>query len=209
MCLFAFFFYSLIIYFLFVLGISIMPHPPVRKKPAVKRKQVVPVQSAGPGMVFSKQSFFLPQRGPGGGKVPAPAPKPTAKPFFNSNRFANHEPVRRSVYDRTTGEAYAEWVGDAAVCIHTGQELFRSRRNRDADSSLEFDFADEEGPAIAAPFDYSVPKQRHPNDFSVITEDILASGFITLDAFKAPDGAGVRLVDYEAFLKGKAASDGQ
>ena len=178
------------------------PPPPARKKPVAKKKPVVPVQTAGPGMVFSKQSFFLPNRGPGGGKVPAPVPKPTAQP---SNRFfAPYEPVRRFVYDRDTGEAYAEWVGDAAVCLHTGQELFRSRRGRQDGGEFggSGGFGDDGGgPLPVAPFDYSVPRQRHPNDFSVSTEDILASGFITLDAFKAPDGAGVRLVDYEAFLK--------
>ena len=159
-------------------------------------------------MIFSKTSFFLPKRGPDGGKVPAPVAKPAVQPSSGFNRFANFEPIRRFVYDRDTGEAYAEWVGDVAVCIHTGQELFRSRRGRGADNAAELSFEDEGGPAPIAPFDYSVPKQRHPNDFSVSTEDILASGFITLDDFKAPDGAGVRLVDYEAFLKRKAAADG-
>ena len=192
-----------------MLGIAIMSRPPVQKKPVAKKKQAAPVQTAGPGMVFSRQSFFLPNRGPGGGKVPAPVAKPVAPPSFNSNRFANYEPVRRFVYDRSTGEAYAEWKGDVAVCIHTGQELFRSRKSREVDSAMEFGFDDGGGPALAAPFDYSVPKQRHPNDFSVSTEDILASGFITLDDFKAPDGAGVRLVDYEAFLKRKEAEGGR
>lgn len=39
---------------------------------------------------------------------------------------------------------------------------------------------------------------------------MLASGFITLDAFKAPDGAAVRLADYERYLeekKGRRAGD--
>jgi hypothetical protein len=156
--------------------------------------------------MFSRQSFFLPKRGADGGKVPAPAvvaPSTHPQPF--ARRF---EPIRRFIRDRDTGEPYAEWIGESAVCLSTGQELFRSRRSRQTEED-EFAAAfenDDDGPVQAARLDYSVPKQRHPNDFSVSTEDMLASGFITLDAFRAPNGAAVRLRDYEAFLRDKEAA---
>ena len=173
--------------------------PPIAKKKCTVKPALAAVQTAGPGMMFSRRSFFLPKRGDDGGKVPVPVVKEVQpSPFFQ--RF---EPARRYIYDRTSGEAYAEWVGDSAVCLTTGQELFRSRRSQGDDS---FDLGGKaHGAAFEQmPFDYSVPKQRHPNDYSISTEDILASGFITLDAFKEPDGAAVRLKDYEAFLKAKA-----
>jgi hypothetical protein len=175
--------------------------PPVKMKAKPKPKQIpLPLaQSAGPGMMFSKPSFFLPKRGPGGGKVAVP--KVEEKPAFNFNHSSSQfQPQRRFVYDKLTGEAYAEWMNGVAVCIHTGQELFRSRRieNSEAEDGGGEGF-------VQQPFDYSVPKQRHPNDYSIITDEILASGFITLDDFKAPNGAAIRLRDYEAFLLRKGA----
>jgi hypothetical protein len=161
---------------------------PEKKK--ARKSAAVPVQAAGPGMMFSKGSFFLPSRGPNGGKVAIPAPPPAAD-AFNNHRF-QFVPQRRFVYDKSTGEAYAEWINDVAVCIHTGQELFRSRGFQGGDCR-----------APAESFDYSVPKQCHPNDFSVSTEEIVASGFLTLADFKAPDGAAIRLVDYERYKEHK------
>ena len=161
---------------------------PVKKK-VVKKVAMSAVQPAGPGLVFSAESFFLPSRGPNGGKVSAPI-VPVASAFqANFTRFPQYEKPRRFVYDKSTGEAYAEWINNVAVCVNTGQELFRSREAPMADG------------AGVLPFDYSVPKQRHPNDFSVSTDDMIASGFLSLEAFKAPDGAAVRLVDYEQYLE--------
>ena len=164
--------------------------PPVAKKRIVKAK----IAEAGPGMMFSRKSFFIPKRGPGGGKVPIPVVAPPANGFSSFQRF---EPVRRFVYDKSTGEAYAEWINNAAICIHTGEELFRSGRYR------EDDMCGDSASMFEETFDYSVPKQRHPNDFSVSTNEMLASGFISLSDFKAPNGAAVRLDEYERFLKEK------
>jgi hypothetical protein len=169
--------------------------PPVAKKKSVKSKIAEP--AAGPGMMFSKKSFFVPKRGPDGGKVPIPVVAPVANGFSSFQRF---EPARRFVYDKSTGEAYAEWINNVAICIHTGEELFRSSRYAQqediADSSSMFE----------EKFDYSVPKQQHPNDFSISTDEMLESGFISLSDFKAPNGAAVRLVDYEMFLKQRKLS---
>jgi hypothetical protein len=160
--------------------------------------KALPVQSAGPGMMFSKESFFLPKRGPDGGKIAVPQKDahPPVDPRF-PQRF---QPQRRFIRDRNTGEAYAEWINDVAVCIHTGVELFRSRRSEQYAACGEGDAC---GAPMVAAHDYSVPKQRHPNDFSVSTDEVLASGFITVDDFKPPDGAAIRLRDYEAFLARK------
>ena len=165
---------------------------PVKKK-VIKKVAMSAVQPAGPGLVFSKQSFFLPSRGPNGGKVSAPV-VPVASAFQpNFTRFPQYEKPRRFVYDKSTGEAYAEWINNVAVCVITGQELFRSRDAPMTDGA--------EGGVEVPPFDYSVPKQRHPNDYSVSTDDMIASGFLSFEAFKAPDGAAVRLVDYEQYLE--------
>lgn len=160
------------------------------KRPAVakaKKKVVIAlVQSAGPGMMFTKDSFFVPSRGLNGGKVAVPVPvdeQPMQyRPFVQQRRF---------LHDKETGEAYAEWVNNVAVCIHTGEELFRSRTCQE----------DECGYNEQQPFDYSVPKQQHPNDYSISTDDIVASGFLTLGDFKMPNGAAIRLADYERHLK--------
>jgi hypothetical protein len=158
-------------------------------KAAKRKNTAVPVQSAGPGMMFSKGSFFVPCRGPNGGKVAIPVPATVPDDRYNRQPFV---PQRRFVYDKSTGEAYAEWIDGVAVCVNTGQELFRSRTFRD----------DESTPAPS--FDFSVPRQLHPNDFSIGTEDVVASGFLTLADFKAPNGAAIRLEDYELYLKRKA-----
>ena len=154
------------------------------------------LSSAGPGMMFSKESFFVPKRGPDGGKVALP--KVEDKPAFG-NRFPTFgfQPQRHFVRDKDTGDAYAEWIDGEAVCIHTGEVLFRSRRTED-----EFAFARDDSVMAFKP-DYSVPKQRHPNDYSYSTNEILESGFITIDDFKAPNGAAIRLADYDAFLERK------
>ena len=178
------------------------PPPPKKKKISAVKPPLASVQSAGPGLMFSRTSFFLPNRGTDGGKVPAPVVVSSALPSPFERRF---EPMRRFIRDRETGEPYAEWIGESAVCLSTGQELFRSRRSR-LNEEDEFAAAFEGGEAsggMQVRLDYSVPKQRHPNDYSVSTEDMLASGFITLDAFREPNGAAVRLRDYEAFLKEK------
>ena len=169
---------------------------PDKKK--AKKSQAVPVQSAGPGMMFSKGSFFIPNRGPNGGKVSIPTPPvlPVSQYGNNGNRF-QFTPQRRFVYEQGTGIAYAEWIDGVAVCVHTGQELFRSR------GAVDESFACGSGGGSMQPHDYSVPKQRHPNDYSVSTDEMLASGFITLEDFKTSNGAAVRLVDYESFLKRK------
>ena len=166
-----------------------------------KAKVSEPGQSAGPGMMFSKESFFIPKRGSDGGRVALPANtaatsgpnSQTDRNGLHSQRF--HQPQRRFVYDKMTGEPYAEWINEVAVCIHTGEELFRSRRYHGSDDAFG-----ESQPPPFQPFDYSVPKQRHPNDFSISTNDILASGFISVEDFKEPNGAAIRLKDYEAFL---------
>jgi hypothetical protein len=179
-----------------------------KAKKAVSAPKPPPVQSAGPGMMFSRESFFLPKRGPDGGKVAIPvkaenAAAPGDSRFFSRSSFQQQ---RHFVRDKVTGEPYAEWVNGVAVCIHTGQELFRSRRCYQEGGNSTGQYGDDEsfggagGCAAARPFDYSVPKQRHPNDYSVSTDEILASGFITEDDFKAPDGAAIRLADYEAYV---------
>jgi hypothetical protein len=153
--------------------------------------------AAGPGMMFSKKSFFIPNRGPGGGKVPIPVVVPP--PVNGFQPFQRFEPVRRFVYDKSTGEAYAEWINNVAVCIHTGEELFRSNRY----SQPEYDCAECDLSSFEVKLDYSVPPQRHPNDFSIGTTEMLESGFISVGDFKDPDGAAVRLIDYERFLAEK------
>ena len=177
--------------------------PPKLKKPKPKPKPAPkPVQSAGVGMMFSKDSFFIPKRGPDGGKVAIPKVE-EVQPFGNNRFPSKFQPQRHFIYDKVTNEAYAEWVDGSAVCIHTGNVLFRSRRVEQDDGFMQ------EDNGFAFKPDYSAPKQQHPNDYSISTNEILASGFITVHDFKEPNGAAIRLVDYEAYLKTKKEQDEQ
>ena len=182
-----------------VLSSALDVRPASTKPPS---KNAASVSSAGPGMMFSKTSFFIPKRGPDGGKVALPKVV-EAKPAFGAPRFptSGFQPQRHFVRDKDTGDAYAEWINGEAVCIHTGEVLFRSRRAQQGDD--EYAYVQTESAAVLFKPDYSVPKQRHPNDYSYSTDEILASGFITVDDFKEPNGAAIRLADYDAFLKQK------
>ena len=155
---------------------EISPVIPTEKKKA----KVMAVEK-----IYSKPSFFLPSRGPDGGKVSTPSSTVTPPP-----RVSQFVKQRRFLYDKDTGEPYAEWVDNVAVCVTTGEALFRSRKE-------EFE------ETVSQCCDFSVPKQRHPNDFSVSTVDMVASGFLSLEDFKLPNGAAVKMVDYERFLENK------
>jgi hypothetical protein len=168
------------------ISVAVVQQPFNNHKPQVKKTVVQP---AGPGMMFSKQSFFLPGRGVDGGKVPVPVAQVEQQQSVGFKKF---EPQRRFVYDKVTGVEYAEWINGVAYCLNTGEELFRSRNATGEEASSS---------GQDKPFDFSVPKQRHPNDYSIDTNDILASGFLSLSDFKAPNGAAIRLIDYENYLK--------
>ena len=104
-------------------------------------------------------------------KKPKPAaPLPTKASFFQAKReyceavTVKAEPVasvaqrQRLLYDKETGLPFAEVIDNAAVCLHTGQELFRFK---DREQRMD-------EPLFASRFDFTPPGgKKHPNERSV------------------------------------------
>jgi hypothetical protein len=126
-----------------------------------------------------KSTFFEPGfRKPGVPTVQA-EPFPTHSPFVQRRSF---------LYDRHTGEPYAEWIGGQAVCLETSEVLFESNRSW------------HNGGGEAVKFDFTPPKQRHPKDPSIDTQDLIDAGILTLEDF----GKGVAVaLSAEAHAKWK------
>ena len=123
--------------------------------------------SPAPAPPPPKNTFFK----PGFRKAAVILPAPTA---FPRQQFA---PRRSFLYNKDTGDAYAEWMGNEAVCLETGEVLFESKGSVDYGSSSSGGFS-------PAKFDFTPPKQRHPKDPSITTQDLLDADIITLEDFK-------------------------
>ncbi len=85
-------------------------------------------------------------------------------------------PRRNFLYDKHTDEPYAEWIGNEAVCLDTGEVLFESKRGVDCDEQF--------GQKPAVQFDYSPPTQTHPKDPSIASLDLVNAGILKIDDFK-------------------------
>lgn len=83
--------------------------------------------------------------------------------------FPPREKRRFFVYDKETGEPFAEWINNVAVSLETGEELFRSRR------SME----EEDGACYERRFDFSVPTFYRADDPTIYTADLVMMGVIT------------------------------
>lgn len=78
-----------------------------------------------PKLVPSKDSFFLAHR-------PMVEQKNKTTNVTEQPKQALKEPTRRYLYENGTGLAYAELVGNTAVCIHTGVELYKLKGRDEA-----------------------------------------------------------------------------
>ena len=125
-----------------------------------------------------KSTFFE----PGFRKPCAPTvAEPEPAPFV---RFAQR---RSFVYDKYTGEPYAEWIEGRAVCLETSEVLFESNRPWQNGSSATVDC------------DFSPPKQLHPKDPSIATQDLIDAGILTVEDFRK----GTTALTAEAHAKWK------
>jgi hypothetical protein len=88
------------------------------------------------------------------------------------------------LYDRHTEEPYAEWMGNEAVCLETGEVLFESK-GRGGEDGFSFGGGCSEPPK----FDFAPPTQRHPKDPSIDTLDLISSGVLSLEGFKRGEAA--------------------
>ena len=115
-------------------------------------------------------------------KKPKPAaPLPTKASFFQPKReycetvTVKVEPTvpaprQRLLYDKETGMPFAEVIDNAAVCLHTGQELFRFKEREQR----------AEEPLFAAGFDFTPPGGRkHPNERSVDVRAMVDAGILS------------------------------
>jgi hypothetical protein len=126
-------------------GFKTTEKPPPPPKPAKTLKKVCPVVVPPPKSVFFK---------PGAFRAPVVTEKATATTTAAPRQqFA---PRRSFVYNNQTGEPYAEWIGNEAVCLDTGEVLFESKTERCINQKPQ-----------AGTFDFKPPPQRHPKDPSI------------------------------------------
>jgi hypothetical protein len=86
--------------------------------------------------------------------------------------FPQREKRRFFVYDKETGEPFAEWINNVAISLETGEELFRSRR------STEEQYVFEDGRPSGF-FDFSVPTFYRADDPAIYTEDLIQCGILS------------------------------
>jgi len=79
---------------------------------------------------------------------------------------------RRFLFEEGTGEAYAEVVDNAAICLETGNELFRFG---------DWDPEENHQPSgFQRPFDFSPPGgKRHPGERFVDVLNLVKAGIIS------------------------------
>ncbi len=123
------------------------------------KKKAVPVAP-----VLTKDSFFLSKRTVVESKKPAhPVEAPASAP----------PKKRRFLFEQGTGMAYAEVLDNAAVCLETGQELFRFGGGADAGGYQQC-------AGFQRRFDFSPPTgNRHPNDRIVDALNLVKAGILT------------------------------
>lgn len=147
---------------------------PKAKKPVVIKLKVV------------KSHFFLPkdQQTFEDNSITAATPMVKA-----ADAFQPRMKPRRYLFDKDTGEPYAEWINDDAVCLETGAVLFESR------SKVHHDEEERRK-------DFRVPEFRREDDPTIYTDDLLGDGVITLEDF-ALNGASLTSDRVRAWLDSK------
>jgi hypothetical protein len=124
----------------------------------------MPKKNAAPAArIPTKDSFFLSKRTMVESKKPElPVDVPKAAPVRQ----------RRFLFEQGTGMAYAEVLGDAAICLETGQELFRFGGGDDVGEY-------QPSSGFQRPFDFSPPDgKRHPADRFVDVLNLVKAGIL-------------------------------
>jgi len=110
-------------------------------------------------------------------KPSAPIALPTKSSFFEAKREYREitaaktapvaQPRQRLLYDKETGMPYAEVIDNAAVCLDTGQELFRFKERGDQQT-------------VVNGFDFTPPSgKKHPYERSVDVRALVAAGILS------------------------------
>ena len=148
----------------------------------------MPPKKAGPPNAPPppKSAFFQ------GGSSSKKDVKPVVATMMWTPRYT---PRRNFLYDQYTDEPYAEWIGNEAVCLETGEVLFESKRGDEFDGMSCSDF----GPRATVKFDFSPPKHKHPKDPSIATQDLLDAGILTLEDFRNGK-AGLSAEAYKRYM---------
>jgi uncharacterized protein YacL (UPF0231 family) len=105
---------------------------------------------------------------------------------------------RHFLFNNLTGEAYAEWINNEAVCLETGMVLFRSRNKTNEDMEMY-----EEG--NWRKYDFRVPDFRRVDDPTIYTEDLIQDGVITVEDFRM-NGAALTLERVKTWMTTKKSS---
>jgi hypothetical protein len=116
-------------------------------------------------MVATKASFFMSKR------TMAKRLIPEAKVTTESKQVVFAKP-RRFLYEQGTDSAYAEIVGNTAVCLMTGMDMFQLGGGREeyAQSSAPFQRR----------FDFTPPDgKRHPDERYVDVHGLVKAGIIS------------------------------
>jgi hypothetical protein len=168
--------------------------PPNQQKAPIKKKKKKNVPPAALPRKVLKSHFFVPP-----GQQQFEDPSQLVESNVPLPGFPERVVQRRFIFDKNTGEPYAEWINNEACCLETGQVLFRSRSyvdpNEPVEDQTEFNFFK---------CDFSVPTLRRTDDPTIYTEDLLRDGVITLDDFYA-NGAALTLEQYNA-LRSKGSN---
>ena len=156
--------------------------PPPKKKPT-------PAQPPPPPP--PKSSFFK----PGGERGSISLPLNNVKSTSSTSTTPRFTPRRSFLYNKLTEEPYAEWIGDEAVCLETGEVLFVSKRGEDEEEGFG-SFVDSSDPFVKR-FDYTPPAQKHPKDPSISSQDLIDQGILTIEDFRRGNAA----LSVEAYTK--------
>ena len=139
-----------------------------------------------------KNHFFLPREQQ---EFEDPSQKPPADAAMPQVMMPQREIKRHFLFNNLTGEPYAEWINNEAVCLETGMVLFRSRNKASGDMEM----SEEDN---WRKYDFRVPDFRRMDDPTIYTEDLLQDGVITLDDFRT-NGASLTMEQVKTWLTTK------
>lgn len=190
----------------------------VKPQPAAKKAKKPASGTAPVSHPPPKSSFFKPGGQKGATTTAAFAshsPFPKKNSFFNphhpataittntttgySSRNTSLFPRRSFLYDKHTEEPYAEWIGNEAVCLETGEVLFVSKRENNEEEDDDGTF----GSTTTTTYfkhDFTPPAHKHPKDPSIVSQDLIDKGILTLDDFLTGN-AGLTAEAYKKYME--------
>ena len=174
-------------------GTAPVSHPPPKSsffKPGGQKGATTTAAFASHSPFPKKNSFFNPHH-------PATAITTNTTTSYSSSNTPSLFPRRSFLYDKHTEEPYAEWIGNEAVCLETGEVLFVSKRgNEEEDDDGTF------GSTTTTYFkhDFTPPAHKHPKDPSIASQDLIDKGILTLDDFLTGN-AGLTAEAYKKYME--------